>query len=450
MKRIYTILSLLILATSISAQEKSKTEIDGIIAVVADEIILRSELEEQYTQYARSGVEINEDSRCFIFEELLFQKLLLNQAELDSVVVDETQIQSELDRRINYFVQQVGSIEKLEEFYGKSIRSIKSEFYDLIKDQLTVQQMKAQVAGNITVSPKDVREFYNSIPEDSLPFINAEVEVAHIVIDPQVSQAEKDLAKSKVEGFRQRILNGEDFGTIAYLYSEDPGSAQQNGELGFMTRGMLVPEFAAVAFTLQPGQVSEIVETEFGFHLIQVIEKKGQEVNARHILVKPKISTKDLVYSKSKLDSIRQQIVNVDSISFEEMAEKYSTDKETKLNGGKLINPASGETRYEMNQLSQVDPGLFFVLDKMQVGEVSEPVVYQKRDGSKAYRLVKLLLVTEPHRANLKDDYQRIQVAAKGEREDELLKEWIANKIKGTYIKLDDSYENCSFQYNWF
>ena len=167
-------------------------------------------------------------------------------------------------------------------------------------------------------------------------------------------------------------------------------------------------------------------------------------------MVKPKISTKDLVYSKSKLDSIRQQIVNVDSISFEEMAEKYSTDKETKLNGGKLINPASGETRYEMNQLSQVDPGLFFVLDKMQVGEVSEPVVYQKRDGSKAYRLVKLLLVTEPHRANLKEDYQRIQVAAKGEREDELLKEWIANKIKGTYIKLDDSYEDCNFQYNWF
>jgi peptidyl-prolyl cis-trans isomerase SurA len=441
---------LLLLPLAMRAQEGEGTPIDGVIAVVADEIILRSELEEQFTQFARSGMTVEEDTRCVLLEDLLSQKLLIHQAGVDSVEVDEAQVESELNRRIEYFVSQIGSVEKLEEFYGKSLVKIKSEFHDLIRDQMLVQQMQGEITGSVSVSPKEVRDFYHAIPKDSLPYINSEVEVAHIVLDPQVSDAEKESTRKRLREIRDRILNGEDFGTLAYLYSEDPGSARQNGELGFLTRGMLVKEFAAEAFSLEPGQVSGIVETEFGFHLIEVVEKKGQEVNARHILLKPKISTSDLVRSKAILDSLKQVLLANDTVSFDELAEKYSTDKPTKMNGGRLINPQTGETRFETDQMNQVDPGLFFVLDKMKPGEVSDPVVYQKPDGSKAYRLVKLLSVTEPHRANLKDDYQRIQAAAKADKQANIMREWMEDHIRRSYIKLSDEYRECTFENKWF
>jgi peptidyl-prolyl cis-trans isomerase SurA len=294
-----------------------------------------------------------------------------------------------------------------------------------------------------------VREFYNSIDPDSLPYINAQVEVSHIVIDPVINEEEKESTKQKLRELRERVMDGEDFGTLAYLYSEDQGSAEKNGELGFMKRGMLVPEFAAAAFSLEPGEVSGIVETKFGFHLIKVIEKKGQQVNARHILLKPKVSGSDLTRAKAKLDSIRNIITENDSISFSEMAEKVSTDEKSSKNGGKIINESSGSARFEMNQMSEVDPNLFFVLDKMEPGEISKPVVYNKQDGSKAYRLVRLDTVYEPHRANLKDDYQRIQSVTKAQKQKEVIDEWIQGKIKSTYIKINEQYRECSFEHSW-
>ncbi|MFT5876182.1 MAG: peptidyl-prolyl cis-trans isomerase SurA, partial [Dokdonia sp.] len=297
--------------------------------------------------------------------------------------------------------------------------------------------------------PKEVKEFFNKIPEDSLPFVNSEVVVEHIVIDPVVNLDEKTKTKDKLEGFRQRILQGEDFGTLAFLYSQDPGSARKNGELGFMERGSLVKEFAQVAFSIQPGQVSEVFETEYGFHIVQLIERRGQQANVRHILLKPQISQTDLSYCKSVLDSLRTQITDVDSVKFEGMASKFSDDKSTRMNGGKLINRESGSTTFEIDQVSKVDPSLFFILDKMKPGEISTPVIYQKMDGSQSYRLVKLVSVTEAHRANLDEDYQKIQGAAKAEKEKAAVDKWITGKIEINYIKIDDSFQDCEFQHKW-
>lgn len=441
--------TLLLLQSLVSQAQPEPIPIDGVIAIVADRIVLRSDLEDQFSQYAQSGNPVNENTRCKLFEELLFQQLLVNQAKVDSLEVSEDEIQGEISRRLQFFVQQVGSEKKLEEFYGKSIVEIKADFHDIIEDQLYVQRMQAEITQSVTITPREVKTFYKSIPEDSLPYINSEVEIAQIVIEPPVSAEEEKATKERLESFRKRIIEGEDFGTLAYLYSEDPGSAKRNGELGFLTRGQLVPEFAAAAFSLQPGEVSEVVESEYGFHIIQMIERQGQKLNCRHILLTPEIRPEDMVKAKNQLDSIRAQITEVDSVTFEDMAKKYSDDKQSRQNGGKIINMATGEPKFQMDELNQIDPGLFFVMDKMQPGDISKPVLKQQEDGSRVYRLVKLLTISEPHRANLRDDYERIQQAARQEKENMVIAEWMASKIKNTYLQIDEEFQDCSFDYNW-
>lgn len=448
--RIFIVLAAMVLLQSNQAKAQPEPMlVDGIIAIVANRIVLQSDLEEQFTQYAQSGNTVNENTRCKLFEELLFQQLLVNQAKIDSLEVSEEEIQNEINRRLQFFVQQVGSEKKLEEFYGKPIVEIKAEFHDLIEDQLYVQRMQGEITSSVTVTPKEVKEFYKNIPQDSLPYINSEVEIAQIVVEPPVSEAEKQATINRLEGFRKRIMEGEDFGTLAYLYSEDPGSAKRNGELGFLTRGQLVPQFAAAAFSLQPGEVSEVVETEYGFHIIQMIERKGQKLNARHILVTPEITPEDMVAAKNKLDSIRMQITQIDTVTFADMAKQYSDDEQSKQSGGKMMNMATGEPKFQMDELNQIDPGLFFVMDKMEPGDISKPVLKQNDDGSKVYRIVKLLSISEPHRANLKDDYERIQQAARSEKENKIIAEWMANKIKSTYVKIDEEYNTCSYDYDW-
>lgn len=444
------ILITIILATTLLPLFSQPGEvIDKIIAVVGSDIVLLSDLETQYLQFVASGNDIQENTKCMLYEEQLFQALLLNQAKIDSITVAESQVETELDRRLRYFISQFGSEEKLEEFYEKSIVEIKAEFYNMIKDQLLMQSMQQNLTSGLKVSPAEVRAYYNSIPKDSLPFINSEVEVAHIVKKPPISEAEKKRVKDKLKGFRKRVLNGEDFGTIAYLYSEDPGSAKKNGELGFLPRNALVPEFARIAFNIKPGQVSEIVETDYGYHIIQFIARKGSEVNVRHILLSPKIIASDMVKAMNFLDSISNVINTVDTIDFNTAAIMSSDDKETRNNGGLLVNPQTGTTKFEMDQVSQVDPSLFFVIDKMEPGDISKPVVVQLPDGSSAYRIVKLLSRSAPHKANLKDDYQRIQDAALSEKQGKTIMDWINKNISKTYIKIDDDYKNCDFDNNW-
>ncbi len=424
--------------------------IDKIVAVVGSNIIMLSDVESQYLQILAQGYEQDESIKCDLLEELLFQKLLVNQARLDSVEVADEQVEEELDRRLRYFIGQIGSQEKLEAYYKKSIVEIKDDFRELIKDQLLAQQMQYKITGDVKVTPSEVREYFNHIPKDSLPYINAELEIGRIVKKPIISKKEKDEARAKAEELRQRIMEGKaKMETMAKLYSEDPGSAANGGELGFFGRGNMVPEFEAIAFSLQnTKEVSEVFETEYGFHFMQLIERRGEQVNARHILITAKTSEGDLVSSKIFLDSI-YDLLEKDSITFTAAAEKFSDEPEGKQNGGIVMNPQTGSTKFEMDQLSSIDPTLFLTVNKMKVGEYSKPILTTSSDGKQAYSIFLLKTRTEPHKANLRDDYQRIQDAASSMKESNLVREWITKKIATTYLKIDDNYTTCDFNNPW-
>lgn len=447
--KVYIQIVLLFFIGSVGLAQENDRIIDGVVAVIGDNMVLKSEIEEQFESFLTSGKPVNENTRCDLFEEMLFNKLLLNQAKEDSLFVGEDQINSEIDRRLRYFIQQFGSQEKLEEFYEKSIDEIKAEFHDPIEEQLMIQRMQGEVTGSVEVSPGEVKSYFNDIPKDSLPEINAMVEIAQIVKKPPIDESEKSKIREKILSIRDRVIAGEDFGTLAYLYSEDPGSSRENGELGFMSRGELVPEFSAVAFTLEPQEVSGIVETEFGYHIIQLIERRGQQVNVRHILMSPKVQAKDLIKAKMFLDTLKNNISQFDTLSFENAATLYSEDKDSRNNGGIIVNPMTGAGEFEMDQISQVDPSLYLMLDRLKVGEVAGPEVTQLRDGSRAYRLIKLLTVTEAHKANLKQDYQRIQAMALADKQTEVVNDWIRNRVDSFYIKVDESFSTCKFKYKW-
>ena len=430
------------------AQEDGKL-IDGVVAVIGENMILKSEIEEQYASFLKSGKPVDENTRCVLFEELLFSKLLLGQAEEDSLYVGEDQINSEIDRRLRYFISQFGSKEKLEEFYEKSVEEIRLEFHDPIEEQLMTQRMQEQISGNASVSPGEVKTFYNEIPKDSLPDISAQIELKQLVRKPPVNEGERDKARNKLLEFRNRIVEGEDFGTLAYLYSEDPGRARENGQLGLMSRSELVPEFAAVAFNLEKEEVSGVVETEFGFHLIKMNERSGQKVNVSHILITPKVVSGDLFAAKSFLDSMKISIKTIDTLTFELAAIKFSQDKETRYSGGIIVNPLTGSAKFEMEQVSQIDPSLYLMIDKLKVGDIAGPELAQMRDGSRVYRIVMLKDVTDAHTANLKQDYQFIQTLALSKKQSEEMNKWITSHVNRFYLKVDESYNTCKFKYNW-
>lgn len=419
--------------------------IDEIVAVVGDNIVLRSDLEAQRLQALSQGINIDDEAYCFILEELLFQKLLLHQADLDSVEVGEAQIQGELDRRMRYFIQQLGSVEKLEEFYGQDIISIKAELHDVMEDQLRAQQVQQSLTANIKVTPSEVKEYFESIPADSLPRIDAEVEIAHIVRKPVVSEQEREFTIRRLNDWAKDVREGrKNFEDIAILYSEDPGSAPKGGRLGFTPRTALVPEFAAVAFNLSPGEVSEVVETQFGFHIIQMIERRGEEIDCRHILLKPKINPQAYKEAQQFLDSIADLIAK-DSISFEAAAAKYSDDVDSRNSNGVIVNPYTGASRFSMDE---IDGTTFYAIDKLKEGELSKPVLYQTAEGN-AYRLVRLNVRTKPHKANMQDDYQLLQNAALNEKRGKAIEEWLNTRINSSYVKIVEKYQSCEFQAAW-
>ena len=378
-------------------------------------------------------------------EDIIIQKLLLNQAEKDSVVVSDEQVDGELSKKIRYFVSQIGSIEKLEAYLGKSIVQIKDDFRDRIRDQLVVQQMQGKIAGDVKVSPAEVRAYFESIPTDSIPFIESEIQVAQILKKPPVNQAERERVRKELQDIRQKIVDGRSFASMAAFYSEDVVSAAKGGELGFVGRGDLVPEFEAAAFALKGKDISDIIETMYGFHIIQLIERRGETINVRHILISPKASANDLEVARIKLDSI-SEVIRLGRMSFEDAALKFSDDADTKNNGGLLINPGSGSTWFEV---SQMDQSLFFVVDKMKIGELSDPVPVRIGEKKESYRIVSLKARTEPHRANLKQDYQRILLAAENEKKEKLVKDWIERKRQSFFIKIDPEFSDCPFKNSW-
>lgn len=447
MKRIFLSGFLTILCLTSFGQDNSQS-IDRIIAVVGGNITLQSELETQYLQMLASGYEPDDDTRCILFEELLYGNLLLHRAKVDSLEVTDGEVEDELSRRLEYFIAQLGSQEKLEEYYEKSILEIKDEFRELIKEQLLSQRMQQQITGDIKVTPAETRAFFNKIPEDSLPYVNTEIEIGRIMKRPEITKAQKAEARAKAEELRQRVVDGESFRALAILYSEDPGSSKNGGDLGFFERGMMVPEFDAIAFRLKEDSVSEVFQTSYGFHFMEMLERRGEQVNVRHILIRPKTSDQDLEKARVFLDSIRNLIVS-DKITFTKAAEQFSDDEESNQNGGMMFNPMTGAPFFDMDQLGSIDQRLVFTIEDMNAGDISEAVKSQSPDGKESYNLYYLKSRTEPHVANMKDDYQRIQQAALAQKKNQIIEKWINDKASQTYVRIDEAYQDCPFTHRW-
>ncbi len=442
MKFISLIIGLSLGINSFAQQEP--VVVDEIVAVVGNQIILASEIATQKNQL-REQYKITNPDECAILEELLIERLMLHQAAVDSIDVSESQIQSELDRRMRHFVQQFGSEKKMEEYLGKSMVELKEDYHDQLYDQLRIQQVQGKITEDVNVTPAEVTQYFNNIPIDSLPLISSQVEVAQLVVYPAENSEEISKTIERLEKFRKEVAAGKDFGTLAILYSEDPGSASQNGELGMQEKGTFVPEFDAVAFSLNDGQVSKVFKTQFGYHIMQMIERRGEKYNARHILLKPKSKSEDLIAAKNKLDSLIG-VMKRDSISFEVAATRFSMDDDTKNNGGVIVNLQTGSPRFDM---SEIDPQVSFTIDKMEVGDVSPPVVLTTTSGTQGYRILKLITRTKPHRANLREDYQLVQEAASSGLRNDAMKSWVNKKIAVSYIKLSDTYRTCVTNYNW-
>lgn len=447
MRKVLTAYFLCFLAFAAAAQDEPQT-IDKVIAVVGGNITLQSELETQYLQMLSSGYEPNDDTRCILFEELLYGNLLLHRAKIDSLAVSDGEVEDELSRRLEYFIAQLGSQEKLEEYYEKSILEIKDEFRELIKEQLLSQRMQQGITGDIKVTPAETRSYFNKIPKDSLPYINTEIEIGRIMRRPEITKDQKATARGKAEELRQRVLDGESFRALAILYSEDPGSSKNGGDLGFFERGMMVPEFDAIAFRLKEDSVSEVFETSFGFHFMEMMERRGEQINVRHILIRPKTSELDLEKARVFLDSIHE-LINNKKMTFAEAAEKFSDDEESNQNGGMMFNPMTGAPVFDMDQLGSIDQRLFLTIEKLEPGEISKAVKSQSPDGKESYNLYYLKSKTEPHVANMQDDYQRIQQAALAEKKNRVIEKWINDKAAATYIRIDDSFKDCPFAHRW-
>jgi len=422
-----------------------QTLVDKVVAIVGKHPILLSQVE---AAYAERLAEDSSVTKCNVLEELMFQKLLLVQAEKDSVTVTDNEVDAEIGRRLAYYINMFGSQEKFEEFYGKKVNAFKDEVRPEIKDQLIIQKMQQKVSGDIKVSPSEVRIFYESIPKDSLPLIPTEYEWSQIVIQPKVSQEAKQIAREQLETYRKRVLNGESMSVLAALYSEDPGSAKNGGKYENVARGMMVPEFEAVAFKLKPGEVSEIFETPYGYHFIQLIARKGELVDLRHILIIPKIQSIDIFKAKQKADSIYDAIQS-GSITFEKAAQLFSNDKDTKQNNGVMINPNTASVKWEIEDIAKVDQNLVVVFEKMNKNDISKPIQYVTSDNKPAYRIIKLNNVTSPHRANIKDDYQKLSQLAQLDKQKKLIKKWIAQKSQSVYIKTDKNTYPCNFSAYW-
>ncbi len=428
----------------IVGQGFSQQLIDQIVAVVGDEIILESEIEAQAIQLRSQGYMGTRDVNCEVLEEMLFQKLLILQAERDSVEVTLAEVDGELSRRLNVFINQLGSEQKLEEYYGKSIRDIKSEFREMIREQLLTQRMQQQLTADVGVTPSEVKKFFNEIPEDSIPFLPATYQIKQIAAYPKVAEEERERCKRVINEYRDRVINGDDFSTLAVLYSDDPGSSPTGGELGFVSRTDLVPEFAAAAFNLKStDDVSRIVETEFGYHILQLIERRGNLVNVRHILVTPRTGRSSENEAKAALELVRDKVL-ADSITFEEAAAEYSEDEMSANSGGTMQNMQTGKTWFTEDQL---DPLARDVLKQLKPGQNSKVIKTRDMRGKTVYKFFKLERKIDAHQANLKDDYQRFQEIAVAEKKQKKIQSWIKETLETTYVRIDSSYMNCEFEY---
>lgn len=447
MRRILNVFLLACCSCMLFAQENV---VDEIVWVVGDEAILRSDVESQRLYMQNEGTRLDGDPYSVIPEQMAIQKLYLHQAKLDSIVANESQVIQETERWLNYVINQIGSKEKLEEYFNKKISQIREERKEMIKEQQIVQQMQQKIVGDIKLTPSDVRKYYSKLPQDSLPHIPTTVSVQIITLEPKIPFEETDAIKARLRDYSDKVMNGEmEFSTLARLYSEDPESAKNGGELGFTGKGLLMPEFANVAFNLtDPKRVSKIVETEYGFHIIQLIEKRGDRINCRHILIKPKADEKELNDALVKMDSLYADL-HANKFSFEEAATFVSYDKDTRNNKGLMVNqnPESihmSTSDFEMHELPQEIGKLVY---EMKVGDISKPFVMVNSKQKEIVAIIKLKTKVEGHKANMSDDFQALKSIVETKKRAEVLDKWISKKQLDTYVRIAEDWKKNDFRY---
>ena len=444
--KVYALLLMLFAAVSVYGQDNV---IDEVVWVVGDEAILKSDVESERLNAQYEGRKFDGDPYCIIPEQLAVQKLFLHQAAIDSIEVSEQEVIGQVERRTNWLIEQVGgSKEKLEEYYNKTSTQIREMLRENIRDGLTVQKMQQHIVGEIKITPAEVRRYFKDLPHDSIPFVPTQVEVQIVTLEPKIPLEEVERVKKTLRDYTDGINSGKmSFATYARFYSEDPGTARRGGELGFMGKGELVPEYANVAFNLQdPNKVSKIVETEFGFHIIQLIEKRGDRINTRHILLKPKVEEKDLEAALVRLDSIADDIRN-QKFTFDDAATYISQDKDTKNNHGLMANKNTGTARFEMQDLAQVSQEVAKMVENMNVGEISRAFTMINDKGKEVCAIVKLKSRINGHKATISEDYQRLKAIVMEKRSEDKLEKWIKEKQKHTYVRINEKWQKCDFKY---
>lgn len=426
---------------------QTRSVLDKVVAAVGSELVLLSDIEEQYAYLEAQRGGLPPDARCAILDNLMLGKLMLNQAKLDSVEVTDIEVETEITARIDRILGYMNNdVNAFEAYYGQTIAEVREQMREDQKNQILTQRMQTEVQSKITITPSEVKAFFNQIPKDSLPYFNAEVEVGEIVYKPKINEDERKKAMSKLEDIRQRIVDGgEDFAALAKKYSDD-GSARGGGDLGWTKRGAFVPAFEAAAYNLEIGETSQVVESEFGFHIIQLLDRRGNTIHTRHILVRPAITSADLDLAYNLLDSIAT-LLQMDSLNFSFAVKRYSEkDVQSYNNDGRMVNPASGNTFFQVNEL---EPDIYFAIDTLKVGEYSRPFEFTGPDGQSYFRIVMLQSRTSPHRASLAQDYSKIMKAATEAKKNDYLSEWITEKIGSTYVFIDPNYKTCPELQKW-
>lgn len=444
--KICACLLFLLLGMSVNAQENV---IDEVVWVVGDEAILKSDVETERLNAQYEGRRFDGDPYCVIPEELAVQKLFLHQAEIDSVTVSDQEVLQQVDQRLSWLEEQIGSKEKMEEYYNKTSTQIREMLRENIRDGLTVQEMQKKIVGDIKLTPAEVRNYFSKLPDDSIPYVPMQVEVQIITREPKVKEEEIERVKKELRDFTDRINKGETtFSTLARMYSEDPGSARKGGEYGFTGRGELTPEFANVVFNLtDPKKISKVFETEYGYHIAQLIEKRGDRISYRHILIKPKVDEEEINEALEKLDTLANDI-RKGKVTFDEAATWVSQDKDTKNNHGLLANPQSGTSRFEMQQLAGfVSQEVAKAVENLQIGEVSQPFTMVNSKGKEVCAIVKLKNRIDGHKATITEDYQRLKSIVTAKRSEEKLQKWIVEKQKNTYVRVNPEWRKCDFKY---
>jgi peptidyl-prolyl cis-trans isomerase SurA len=421
--------------------------LDKVVAAVGSELVLLSDIEEQHAYLeAQRGV-LPPDARCAILDNLMLSKLMLNQGKLDSVEVSDIEVEAEISARIDRILGYMNNdVNSFEDYYGQTISEVREQMREDQKNQILTQRVQNEVQSKITITPSEVKAFFSQIPKDSLPYFNAEVEVGEIVYKPKINEEEKQKAIAKLTAIRERIVNGgEDFAVLASKYSDD-GSARGGGDLGWTKRGVFVPAFEAAAYKLEKGEISPVIESEFGFHIIQLLDRRGNTIHTRHILVRPAITQADLELAYNLMDSI-STLLRADSLNFSYAVKRYSEkDVQSYNNDGRMVNPASGNTFFQVNEL---EPDVYFAIDTLKVGEFSRPFDFTGPDGQTYYRVVMLQSRIAPHRASLAQDYSKIMKAATEAKKNEYLMDWISDKMRGTYVFIDSNYKSCPELQKW-